>query len=123
MVTEERGTFKNFEKKLIQASFALPLIGGAAISSLSASPSNPEIRSRFAFGCTFTGNVTPSADRSTLTKFFQLRSPKIAVPIRTHVDPSSMATSKSCDMPIESRSMLMAANRRLAIVSRSSRSC
>jgi hypothetical protein len=47
---EERGTFKSFEKKLIQASFALPSIGGAVISSLSASPSNPEIRSRFAFG-------------------------------------------------------------------------
>lgn len=50
MVTEERGTFKNFEKKLIQALLALPLIGGAVIPSLSASPSNPEIRSRFAFG-------------------------------------------------------------------------
>ena len=29
-------------------------------------------------------------------------SPKIAVPTRTQVDPSSIATSKSCDIPIES---------------------
>jgi len=29
------------------------------------------------------------------------RSPKIAVPTRTSVAPSSMATSKSCDMPME----------------------
>ena len=30
------------------------------------------------------------------------RLPKIAVPTRIMVEPSSMATSKSCDMPIES---------------------
>src|SRR6476646_8037425 len=29
-------------------------------------------------------------------------SPKIAVPMRTQVEPSSIATSKSCDMPMES---------------------
>jgi hypothetical protein len=31
--------------------------------------------------------------------------PKIAVPTRTQVEPSSMATSKSCDMPMESTSI------------------
>ena len=50
MVTEERGTFKKSEKKSIQASFALPSRGGAVISSLSTSPSTPEIRSRRALG-------------------------------------------------------------------------
>src|ERR1700683_4438365 len=49
-------------------------------------------------------------------------SPKIAVPRRTQVDPSSMAASKSCDMPRESTSMPMAGSRRAAIASRSSRS-
>ena len=34
--------------------------------------------------------------------------PKIAVPTRTQVEPSSIATSKSCDMPMESCSMAMA---------------
>ena len=33
-------------------------------------------------------------------------SPKIAVPMRTQVEPSSIATSKSCDMPMESTFML-----------------
>src|SRR6266849_1921291 len=50
-------------------------------------------------------------------------SPKIAVPTRTHVDPSSIATSKSCDMPIESTSISTAGKRRDAIRSRISRSC
>src|SRR5216684_7124308 len=49
-------------------------------------------------------------------------SPKIAVPTRTHVDPSSIATSKSCDMPIESTSISTAGKRRNAIRSRISRS-
>jgi hypothetical protein len=39
-----------------------------------------------------------------------VRSPKMAVPIRTQVDPSSIATSKSCDMPMESVSMEIAGN-------------
>src|SRR5882672_10088722 len=49
-------------------------------------------------------------------------SPKTAVPTRTHVDPSSIATSKSCDMPIESTSMETAGKWREAIRSRISRS-
>ena len=48
-------------------------------------------------------------------------SPKMDVPTRTHVEPSPMAISKSCDMPIESTSMLIAGRFREAIVSRSSR--
>src|SRR5215467_5957857 len=32
-------------------------------------------------------------------------SPKMAVPTRTQVEPSSIATSKSCDMPMESTSI------------------
>ena len=34
------------------------------------------------------------------------RSPKIAVPMRTQVEPSSIATSKSCDMPMERTSIV-----------------
>src|SRR6185437_1145711 len=47
--------------------------------------------------------------------------PKIAVPTRTQVDPSSIATSKSCDMPMESTSISMRGNLRAAIWSRRSR--
>jgi len=53
----------------------------------------------------------------------QLRSPKMAVPTRTQVDPSSIAISKSWDMPIESNSMATLGSFRLAIRSRSSRGC
>ncbi len=49
-------------------------------------------------------------------------SPKIAVPTRTQVEPSSIATSKSCDIPIESVLISTAGNRRAAICSRNSRS-
>ena len=47
--------------------------------------------------------------------------PKIAVPMRTQVDPSSIATSKSCVIPIESSPILAAGNLRV-IRSRKSRS-
>jgi hypothetical protein len=40
-----------------------------------------------------------------LRQVFAFLDPKIAVPTRTQVDPSSIATSKSCDMPMESTSM------------------
>src|ERR1051326_38095 len=49
------------------------------------------------------------------------RSPKMAVPIRTQVEPSSIAISKSCDMPMESSLISMAGKWRAAIRSRSSR--
>jgi hypothetical protein len=42
-------------------------------------------------------------------------SPKIAVPTRTQFDPSSMATSKSCDIPIESMPTSTPDNLRAAI--------
>src|SRR5215469_6149039 len=48
-------------------------------------------------------------------------SPKIDVPTRTHVEPSWMATSKSCDIPIESTSMPIAESFREAIALRKSR--
>src|SRR5258707_3283569 len=50
------------------------------------------------------------------------RSPKIADPTRTQLDPSSMATSKSCDMPMESTSIWTPGSLRAAILSRRSRS-
>src|SRR5262249_12301062 len=49
-------------------------------------------------------------------------SPKMAVPTRTQVEPSSMATSKSCDMPMESTAMATPGSLRWAIWSRKSRS-
>src|SRR6266478_337702 len=49
-------------------------------------------------------------------------SPKIAVPTRTHVEPSSIATSKSYDMPIESTSMRVSVSSCEAIRSQISRS-
>ena len=50
------------------------------------------------------------------------RSPKIAVPTRTQVDPSSIATSKSCDMPMESWSNFTEGRFLPARLSRNSRS-
>src|SRR5262249_5555174 len=47
--------------------------------------------------------------------------PKIAVPTRTQVEPSSMAISKSCDMPMESASIRIPGRLRAAMVSRRSR--
>ena len=41
IVTDERGTFKSFAKKSMQASFALPSTGGAVNETLSASPTLP----------------------------------------------------------------------------------
>jgi hypothetical protein len=41
MVTEERGTFKSFTKKSMQALLALPLIGGAVRDTFSAPSSSP----------------------------------------------------------------------------------
>src|SRR5271166_6103977 len=50
------------------------------------------------------------------------RSPKMAVPIRTQVEPSSMATSKSCDIPTDSTSRRTDGRPRALRRSRSSRS-
>jgi hypothetical protein len=41
MVTEDRGTFKSFAKKSMQAWLARPSTGGEVIESFSASPSSP----------------------------------------------------------------------------------
>src|SRR6266446_8356719 len=59
IVTDERGTFKSFAKKSMQASLALPSTGGAVSESLSASPTCPVIAFFFARGCTLTAKVTP----------------------------------------------------------------
>jgi len=60
--------------------------------------------------------------RSALCFYGFALAPKIAVPTRTQVDPSSIATSKSCDMPIESSFIETAGSLRAAIVSRNCRS-
>src|ERR1700740_662876 len=41
ILTEERGTFKRFEKKSMQASLALPSRGGAVRETFSTSPISP----------------------------------------------------------------------------------
>src|SRR5581483_5248261 len=51
-----------------------------------------------------------------------MRSPKMPVPTRTQVEPSSIATSKSCDMPIDRTFIMMAGSLLSAIASRISRS-
>ena len=64
-----------------------------------------------------------TGERSIETRSYILtRSPKMAEPTRTQVEPSSIAISKSCDMPMESTFMLIAGSLRAAMVSRSSRS-
>jgi hypothetical protein len=120
MVTEERGTFKKSEKNRMQASLARPSVGGAVSSSFKLSPTCPQMRSRLPRGCTFTANDTPSAVSVVLIND-QLRCPKIAAPMRIQVEPSSMATSKSCDMPMESSFISTAGRCRAAILSRNSR--
>jgi hypothetical protein len=41
MVTEDRGTFKRFEKKSMQASLARPSTGGAVSETFNTSPTSP----------------------------------------------------------------------------------
>jgi hypothetical protein len=62
IVTEDRGTFKSFAKKSMQASLALPSTGGAVKDNFSASATTPATAFFLARGCTLTANVTPSAD-------------------------------------------------------------
>ncbi|MDQ1389290.1 MAG: hypothetical protein QOF56_2744 [Acidobacteriaceae bacterium] len=62
IVTEDRGTFKSFAKNSMQASLALPSMGGAARESLSVSPNSPVIAFFFARGWILTVNVTPLLD-------------------------------------------------------------
>jgi len=133
MVTEDGATFKKLAKNSMQASLARPSTGGAVKDSLSASPRSPVMAFVFARGWTLT---TKEAERRTKNKFFSLvsvflcvlcgqdlvLSPKMAVPMRTQLDPSSMATSKSCDMPIESTCMLRLGSFRAWISSRNLRS-
>ena len=108
----------------MQASFARPSVGGAVKASFIALPTSP-IRAFFlARGFTLTAKVAPAGvSRIGITNYnsttdrrgpVTLRlcgnyllglSPKIAVPTRTQVEPSSIATSKSCDIPIESLRM------------------
>src|ERR1700674_409331 len=61
MVTEERGTFKSFARKSVQASLARPPTGGAVNESLSASPTSPVIAFFLARGWTLIVKVTPDS--------------------------------------------------------------
>jgi hypothetical protein len=54
IVTDDRGTFKNFAKKAMQASFARPSTGGAASASFMALPIVPVMAFLRARGWTFT---------------------------------------------------------------------
>src|SRR5581483_5384506 len=87
------------------------------ISSTFASSITREIRNCFA-----SAEITASLNMLCLVLQAVALSPKIAVPTRTHVDPSRIATSKSCDIPIESTSMLTRGRWRAAVRSRNSRS-
>lgn len=139
ILTDDRGTFKRLAKNSTHASLAFPSTGGAVSDTLSASPTSPVIAFFFARGCTFTRNVAPpllscmaiktSPEENLRVPHFSRFSrsgtyslvPKIAVPTRTQVDPSSIATSKSCDMPIDRTSMLIPGSLRLSISSRRAR--
>ena len=59
IVTEERGRFKSFAKKSMQASLALPSTGGAVRASFIASPTSPVMAFFFARGWTLTAKVAP----------------------------------------------------------------
>src|ERR1019366_6399260 len=63
-------------------------------------------------------NLKRKEHRGTQRRIYPL-SPKIAVPTRTHVAPSSMATSKSCDMPMERTALPIVGSSRAAMLSRS----
>ena len=79
------------------------LVGGAVRRIFSPSWYSPAISSRLARGCTRTAKLTvPSFSMICTENYGSPLAPNSAVPTRTSVAPSSMAISKSWDMPIES---------------------
>ncbi len=60
ILTDDRGTSKNFARNSMQASLARPSTGGAVSPTFSASPSSPTMPFLFARGCTFTAKLTPA---------------------------------------------------------------
>ena len=62
MVTEERSTFKSFAQNSMQASLALPPIGGAVREIFRALPSSPVMAFFLARLWTLTANVTPPVE-------------------------------------------------------------
>src|ERR1700727_2956000 len=65
IVTEERGRFKSFAKRSIQAALALPLVGEAVREIFSASPISPVIAFFLARGWTLTAKVVPASESQT----------------------------------------------------------
>src|SRR6266403_672198 len=108
ILTADLGLFKSCARNSTSASFARSSTAGARSRTFNAPPISPAISSLLARGCTLVENVTApsrswtSSIRLLATPYLCSRTPTIAVPTRTSVAPSSIATSKSCDIPIES---------------------
>ena len=91
----------------MQASLARPSTGGVVSESFSASPTSS------GDGILACAGMDLHLKRAPARRVAEIREssawarvPKMAVPMRTQVEPSSMATSKSCDMPMESTSRI-----------------
>ncbi len=88
MVTRERARPNIFAISSISASLARPSVGGLlkeTLSPLSCTPTFCLLRSR----------MHADTERDPSVRFAEIdhsRAPKIAVPMRTHVEPSSIAT-------------------------------
>ena len=74
---------------------------GMDIMSVKVTHNCEPLRAKGVYGIDAAG---PTAD---VKQYFQFRSPKMAVPMRTRVAPAAMATSKSPDIPMESSSIDM----------------
>src|SRR6059058_5831496 len=107
ILTAVLGVFKSCARNSASASFARPSTAGACSRTFRAPPISPAISSLLARGCTLKRKVTApsrswiSSIRFLTIHYFASRVPKIAVPTRTSVAPYSIATSKSCDIPID----------------------
>jgi len=60
ILTEERGTFKRFAKKSMQAWLAFPATGGAVSETFSAYPTSPVMALFLARGWTLMAKVAPA---------------------------------------------------------------
>src|ERR1700730_60671 len=107
ILTADLGLFKSRARSSTSASFARFSTAGARSRTFSAPPSSPAISSLLARGCTRTEKITApslscaSSMSCSTGNYPVFRVPNKAVPTRSSVAPSSMATSKSCDIPID----------------------
>jgi hypothetical protein len=92
IVTEERGRFKSFAKKSMQAALALPSTGGEVMESFRALPTSPVMAVFLARGWTLMAKVVPVGEFLifTIEKNFHHRG---------HREPQGKSIPFSFDLP------------------------